>query len=109
MRALLRERPGIAHHQLKLRLAWLPSELRADLLAGRDEPGRIPRPPIGLDNLHGLSGDPLHRLDHLSNREPVARTEVEDPVLAGAYPVQRQQMRRGQVLDVDVVTDRGAI
>ena len=55
------------------------------------------------------AGDGPGRGDHLADREPVAVAEVEDPVLALARAVEREQMRGGQIVDVDVVANRRAV
>ena len=71
--------PGVADHRLELRLAGLPAELGADLVARGDEDRRVARParPPGGDV---DPGDGRGRLDHLAHREAAAVAEVEDPV-----------------------------
>src|ERR1039458_1574915 len=105
----LGERPGVGDHIGELRLAGLPPELSPDPLAGRDQHRRVTGAP-GRPAYRGrTTGHGLCSSDLLAPREAVAVTEIEDLVLPRAGPLQRQQVGSRQILDVDVVTDRGAV
>src|SRR4051794_19474078 len=56
-----------------------------------------------------MPGHLTHRLDHLSVGEPGAVAQIEDPVRGRLHGGQREQVRGGQVGDVDVVAYAGAV
>ncbi len=78
-------------------------------LGGGDQDRRVAGAAAGDHDRDLAAGDPLDRLDHLVDREAAAVAQVADQVLARLRRVQGQQVRVGQVRDVDVVADAGAV
>ena len=75
-----------------------------------NERRRVSRAARRLHRRHGLSRRAAHSRDHFPYRLAVAGPEIHS--LAGrslVQPLQRAKVRVGQVHDVDVVADRGAV
>ena len=86
------------------------SQPSSDLIsARRDQIGRIAGTARRLLGRNVDPGDGPGRGDHLPDREPIPVAEVEDPVLALARAGEREQMRGGEIVDVDVVANRCAV
>ena len=73
------------------------------------EHGGVARAPRGLDHGHLVTRHLVDRVEHLPHRVPRAAAQVDDVVLAGHPDGQRPYVRVGEVDDVDVVADAGAV
>src|SRR4051794_21070865 len=106
----LEPRPRVGDHRLDLRLARDPAQLVADLLRRRHQRRGIARAPALLVDRDLPSGHRARGLDHLAHREAGAVAEVVDLVHAGIRrALEPEDVRLPEVLDVDVVPDRGAV
>ncbi len=75
-----------------------------------DERRRVARAPRRLAPRDGAPGDALGRLDHRAHGMACARAEIEREAVAALEQMrQRQHVRVGQVLDMDIVADGGAV
>src|SRR5690606_8669868 len=87
-----------------------PSPERAVAAEATRTAGSSGRPGRGGRGLRDrVAGDAAGALDHLADGEAVAVAEVADEVFAGGGGVQGEQVGLGQVGDVDVVADAGAV
>src|SRR4051794_6230909 len=106
----LEPRPRVGDHRLDLRLARDPAQLVADLLRRRHQRRGIARAPALLVDRDLPSGHRARGLDHLAHREAGAVAEVVDLVHAGIRrALEPEDVRLPEVLDVDVIPDRGAV
>src|SRR4051794_12101301 len=106
----LEPRPCVGDHRLDLRLARDPAQLVADLLRRRHQRRGIARAPALLVDRDLPSGHRARGVDHLAHREAGAVAEVVDLVHAGLRrALEAEDVRLPEVLDVDVVPDRGAV
>src|SRR5699024_2153498 len=101
--------PGVGDHRLDLRFARLPAEHAPDLGRGGDELRRVARAALLLGRLDVNAGHLAGGVDHLADGEAVAVAEVKDAVHARLGRPDRADVRVREVLDVDVVADRGAV
>ena len=91
------------------RLGRRPAQLVAGQRGGRDQLGRVALAAGGHLDRNRLPGDLADHVDDLPVGEAVAVAQVVDPVPARRGRVQREQVGAGQVFDVDVVADAGAV
>src|SRR5271157_331036 len=56
-----------------------------------------------------MSRDLARNLDDLAHAEPVAASQVADQLRVLFQPIEREQMRRRQVVDVNVVADASSV
>src|SRR5262249_15155340 len=102
--------PGRAHDRVEIVQARLPAELRADSVGTGDEGRRIAGAAPSLMHLQPATGDPLHAREHLPYAVAVTVADVERGRGATAtQPGERIAVRCGEILDVNVIADAGAI
>ena len=82
---------------------------RLRLVRRRDELRGVAGPAGRHRHRDRVAGDLADDLDDLAVGEAGAVAEVEDPVSPGVHRVEGQQVGGGQVADVDVVADAGAV
>ena len=88
----------------------LPAEFRPGALGIGDDRRRIARPPAADAHVEIVADDALHRVDHLQHRIALAVAAIGDQARsARSQPLQRKQVRLGQIPDVDVVAHTGAV
>lgn len=110
MRMLLVPVPGRTDDRLNIVILRLPAKHRLGLFAGRDELRRVACTSCRHLALDGLPDDLFRRVDDLLHGKSNAVAEVEHVVLAAVHQVfRRQDVRRGQIGDVDVIADAGAV
>jgi hypothetical protein len=73
------------------------------------EDSRVSRATGSYLGLEGRTGDFPYGVENLVVGEPDAVAQVVDPVLAGLDGVECEQVGLGEVGDVDVVADAGAV
>src|SRR3990170_4198042 len=100
--------PGALHYRLQVREGGRPAQDPLHPVAGGDEARGVAGPPRLLPHGDRLTGDPAGGLNHLTVGEAGAVAQVVHAA-AGVRPLQGQDVGRGQVRDVDVVTDAGAV
>src|SRR6476469_5520015 len=103
------ELPCVADDDLQVDVFRLPAELVAGAVARRHKRGWIAGAAVLDLGGNGVTGDLPAGLDDLSNREPCATAEVVDAVAAGLGVFEGEQVCLGEVGDVDVVADAGAV
>src|SRR4051812_19434116 len=101
--------PGVPDDAGQVGVLRRPPQVRPDPVAGGDELRRVPAPPRPHLDRHGGTGDLPDGVHDLLHGEAGAVAEVVDAVFAGGRCRQGQQVRVGEVLDVDVVADAGAV
>ena len=105
----LRHVPGVADDPGEVRVLRRPAQIGADAVARGDQLGGVAGPPRTDDDRHRVPGHLADRVDDLLHGEAGAVAEVVDPVLAGRGGGEGEQVGVGQVLDVHVVADAGAV
>ena len=86
----------------------LPFERGPGTVGGRDDVGRIARPPASELDLEVDAGDALHGLDHIEHGKATAITAIERRRGAAAAQIaERIRMRGNEIGHVDIVTDTG--
>ena len=83
-----------------------PTKFLLDSLRGSYEPGRVAWSPWFFDGLDFSSGDFAARFDYFSNAGTATRTEV---VTAAGGFAQSQNMRLGEIEDVNVIANTSSI
>ena len=109
--------PGVLDDRRQIGVARPPAQLAVSLAGGGHQLGRIARPPWRHMGQQAPPGDRLGGFDHLLHRIAGAVAQVVDQRLAGglaALPqaqqaLQPQHVGIGQITDMDVVADAGAI
>src|SRR6185437_5503839 len=101
---------GGAHDGVEIVEPGLPFELLADAIGARHQGGRVTRAPRLFQDLQAGAGHPLNTLEHFPDAVAVSVADVENGrVSASAQIVERIEMRRRQVLDMDVVAYSRAV
>src|SRR5262249_14234788 len=101
--------PGRLDYGPQLGVMRPPAEFLPRLLRRRHQDGRVTRPPRPLLDRHGLARHFLGHADPLADAVAPAGAEVAAEALAGPQGFERQQVGLGEVIDVDVVADTGAV
>jgi len=107
-------------HLGEVRATWTPAELGRGPLCGADQDRRISGPAWAHPEWHGTARDALHLGDDLPDAEADAVAEVAYERPCRAVPgfcsrvsrrrrPDREQVRFGQVDDVNVIADRGPV
>src|SRR3989338_4114947 len=90
--------------------ARLPSKRLRRLTGIGDKTRGIPGPPRTHAHLYFFPSDTLDSAQDLLHGIAVAVSQIEDPAFQAAKKrLERQKMRRGQVLDVNVIANAGAV
>lgn len=98
------------HDEIQIVMAWCPAEDFAQTVGAGNQHRRITGTSWFLDHDQVLAADPLDCLDHLAHAAAVTVTAMECQWLAVcATMVQRVKMGRCKILDVNAVTDAGAV
>src|SRR5262249_47207569 len=88
----------------------LPIERGPGTVGGRDDAGRIARPPARDLDLEVDAGDALHVFDHVEYGKATAIPAIERRRGAAAAPIgERPGMRGNESGHVDIITDAGAV
>ncbi len=101
--------PGAADDLIERGVARLPTQLTADLFGRGDQDGRVAgtaRPDLIGDR---VAGDTPRRLDDLQVGEARAIAQVVLTAPQSVERAHRQDVRRRQVDDVNVIADAGAV
>src|SRR5579859_1824957 len=111
--ALLVPYPGGADDVVDLGIVGLPAEFCDGFFAAGNQKSRVTGA-AGMDFYgDGVAGDPADRVDDFLDSEAGAVAQVVDqPVIGGAVgfeSFQGQEMGIGQVADVNVIADAGAV
>ena len=94
----------MGHDRLQIVVARPPAELCTDAVGPRHEVGRIAGAARLLADGQGAAADLFHHAQHFANRVAMAVADVQRHRLAvGAQIIEGVQMRRCQVLDVQIV------
>ena len=102
--------PGRSHDGVQVVVLRLPSQHPDGLLRGGDQLGRVARAARGNLGGNRVSGDRSGHVHHLFDGEADAVAQIKDVVLPALHQVvQRQNVRLGQVVDMDVVAHTGAV
>lgn len=109
MRMCLLPLPCIVNHRGKVGFLWNPAQFIANLAARSDEYGRVSSTPGSLDGVDRNARYFTGGLDHLTYRKSQAIAKIIDAVFSGKDAVQCEQVSARQVLDVNIVADRGSI
>ena len=98
--------PGGGDDVFELGVFRLPAQFADRLVRGGHQPGRVAGAARLLDGRNRLAGHLLAHLDDLAHGVAVAVAQVVE-----ALPARRQaeDVRLGQVEDVDVIADAGAV
>src|ERR1017187_944617 len=107
--ALLVPEPGGAEDVIKLGVAGLPAQFANGFVRAGDENGGISGTTGMVFDGDGMAGDPAGRFDDFANAEALAVAEVQDEAVVRFEPAQGQQMGVGQIGDMDVIADAGAV
>src|SRR5437879_3120485 len=86
-----------------------PAQLALDLLGRSNQNGWIPGSAWRSLDRHTTVCHRLHRLDHLADAVTTAGTQVVGQSLSRLQTLQGEQMRLGQVIDVNIVAYTGTI
>ena len=101
--------PGVADDAGQVGVLRRPAQVRADAVARGDQLRRVAGPALADHDRHRVAGDLADGVHDLLHREAGAVAQVVDPVLARRRGRQGQQVGVGEVGDVDVVADAGAV
>src|SRR5690606_23358231 len=101
--------PGRLNNGAEIRVFWSPSQFFPNAGAVGDERRRIAG--AAFDDFGGdfQTGHFTNRFDDFLDAESISVPEVVMEHLLFLQRFKRQNMRRGEILDVDVVTHTGAI
>src|SRR5262245_53973188 len=88
---------------------WLPSQFLHRAVGRRHQCRRIARTPRSFDYSHGPPRYFFTSPDHLAHAVAAADAEVVLHPLPGSQLQERQQVSFRQVIDVDIVTNAGAV
>ena len=97
---------GSLHHRFEGRVSRLPAQLPESSVSYCDKVRRVSGTPRLLDDLDLLAGEMLAGMDYFTDGEARPVAQVKAPLFAG---LQCQNMRLGEVSDVDKVPYAGAI
>jgi len=103
------EGPGVGDDLAQVGLGRVPAQLAARLVGGGERGGGVASAPGRQLDRDRMAGHLAGRVDDLLVAVTVAVSEVVDLVLARPDRRQGEQVGGGQVRDVDVVADAGAI
>ena len=103
------EGPGVGDDLAQVGLGRVPAKLAARLVGGGDRGGGVTGAPGRQLDRDRVAGHLAGRVDDLLVAVTVAVSEVVDLVLARPDRRQGEQVGGGQVRDVDVVADAGAV
>ena len=96
--------------KLQVIVTRLPAQGFLCRIAVRDQGWRVAGATLRLSNSYWATVHLFHSLNHCAHAVTVAVAAVQDKAVATGFQVaQRQDMRGGQVADVDVVPDAGAV
>ncbi len=101
--------PGAGDDVVELRVFGSPAEFALDGGGAGDEDGGVARAAWMKLDWDGMAGDSSDRVDDLLDGEATACSDVVHDVAAGFESSERQQVRVGQVGDVDVVAHACAV
>src|SRR6516162_11076090 len=88
----------------------LPIERGPGTVGGRDDAGRITRPPARDLDREVDAGDALHVFDHVEHGKATAIPAIERRRGAAAAPIgERIGMRGDEIGHVDIITDAGSV
>src|SRR5262249_27031610 len=94
---------------LQVQKSGLPAKLLHRLARGGHQLGRIAGAARAFADWNRKASNSLHRPDHIADAVPAAGPQVEYPKPPGFGSLQGQGVGHGQILDVDVVPDAGAV
>src|SRR3972149_8530769 len=95
---------------LQCREPRLPSKNPQGAVRSRHQPGGIPQPSSYLKRRDGASRDLSSGLDNLADAVPFPVPEIECTAIPPPHQVvHRNHMRLRDVINVDVITDAGAV
>src|ERR1039458_3353734 len=98
--------PGGGHNVFKLWVFGLPPQLIYRTVRGGHQPGRVTGPARLFDGRNGFAGYLLASADNLTDRIAVTVAEVVEAALGRG---EAEQVRLGQVEDMNVIADAGAV
>ncbi len=102
--------PGGLDDCMEFWVLWLPTKLIGGLLAGADKHCRVSRSLFNNLCRNWPSGNFPRDLNYLFYRVPIAIAQVIIPALVtGKKQFQCQQMRLGQIENMNIVPDTGSI
>src|SRR6516165_6720239 len=101
--------PGAGDDLVQFSELRLPAQLGLNLLRACDQHRRIAGTALLLFHCDRAAGDAAHGVDDLAHCEAVAVADVVDEAAALSEGVEGENMRIGEVTDVDVVADAGAV
>src|SRR5690349_1965906 len=102
--------PGRGDHVPHVVLG-LPAEFRGRQVGGGHDPGRVPGAAWGDGRGTVVAGDGVDVVDHLAHGDALAAADVDGELASGArlQGAGGGHVGLGQVGDVDVVADAGAV
>src|ERR1039458_5105668 len=98
--------PGGGHNVFELRVFGLPPQLIYRTVRGGHQSGRVAGPARLLDGRDGFARHRLASADNLTDRVAITVAEVVEAALGRG---EAEEMRLGQVEDVNVIADAGAV
>src|SRR3974390_243015 len=101
--------PCALDNTLNVRMLRLPSQQTLRLLGAGDEHGRISGTARHFSNGNRMTGDMAGDVDDLADGETAAAAEVANQLLLAFQALQGEDMRGGEVVDVDVITHAGSV
>src|ERR1700682_553970 len=101
--------PGAPHDVLEIGEAWLPVELKLDLVRAGDEDGWIARTALAFDGRNGMSRHAPGDFEHLAHAETTSVPQVINELFVPRERIKGKLMRRSQVDHMDVVSYAGAV
>src|SRR3974390_2193018 len=101
--------PCALDNTLNVRMLRLPSQQTLRLLGAGDEHGRVPGAARHFSNGNRMTGDLAGDVDDFADGESAAATEVANQGCIRFQTLQRQQMRRREVVDVNEVAHAGSV
>src|SRR5580692_11436 len=105
----LMEGPGVRDDVVQGRAGRVPAQLTPGLVARGDRGGRVAGAARRQLDRDGVAGNLAGRLDDLPDAVAVAVAQVVDLVPARLDRLEGEEVRGGQVGDVNVVADAGAV
>src|SRR5438093_11660494 len=101
--------PSRFHDRAQLGIARLPAQLALDFIRAGDQDGRIAVAAWPFLNRHGFSRDLLGGLNHFPDAVALANAQVVAQAIAGLQLLQSEQMSLGEIVDVNIVANAGAV
>src|SRR5260221_3764437 len=101
--------PRAADDRLERGKLRLPVQIALDAARARHQHGGITGTPRHFARRHPVPRHAASRFDNFANAIAAAMAEILDEVVALTQSIEHQNMRAGEIADMNVITDAGAI